>query len=423
MDVSYRPLRRNQPASMRSMRTGPAIESSADGSDTDWNALTSRTLAGIETCDAIYQPTNFWTAGVRSVLDDLETIGLASFKSWPSAASWFYPAYGGGFTNAMIESLFEQASIVNESVPKPWFTNALNGSYQAKRDLDAARLTWDQSRWPFDIEGFGESVIGEPKQLYWLTGSKGAGLTRPYLNYLLCLAALSRYVDTPPTSFLEIGGGYGVLGEILMTRDLEASYVNLDIPPLLTVSSYYLRALFDGRVTVYDGSIADTGPIALSGSACLPNWRIGDVGGTFDVFVNSYSFQEMEPEVVEHYASQVSEKEVPLVLSLNSKLGKPKASDGNAIGVIDPVTSDRIVTMFLERGYELLGTYGDPLIQGAAELAILRRTDPIDRSTETSRSMPPPPKPLARFARDWFPPAILRGLRRVRARLGGRSHQ
>jgi putative sugar O-methyltransferase len=86
----------------------------------------------------------------------------------------------------------------------------------------------------------------------------------------------------------------------------------------LTVSSYYLHALFDGRVTVYDESIADTGSIALSGSACLPNWRIGDVQGTFDVFVNSFSFQEMEPEVVEHYASQVSVKEVPYFASLNS---------------------------------------------------------------------------------------------------------
>jgi putative sugar O-methyltransferase len=412
------------PAKLASQLASTGGQPRVDGSETDWKALTARTLAGIETCDAIYRPTNFWTPGVRSLLDDLEAIGLASFKSWPTAATWFYPAYGSGLTNAMIESLFEQASSLHESLHKPWFTNALNGSYQAKRDFDAARLTWDQSRWPFDIEGFGESGIGEPKQLYWLTGSKRSGLTRPYLNYLLCLAALSRYVDAPPRSFLEIGGGYGVLGEILMSRDPAATYVNLDIPPLSTVSSYYLRALFDGRVTVYDESIVDTGPIVLSGSACLPNWRIGDVGGTFDVFVNSYSFQEMEPEVVEHYASRVSEKEVPYVVSLNSKLGKPKASDDNEIGVIDPVTSDRIITMFLERGYELLGTHGDPLIQGGAELAILRRTGHSENlSLEDRRALQPPPTWLIKIARDWLPPAILRGLRKVRARLRRRSRQ
>jgi putative sugar O-methyltransferase len=422
------------------MRTGQALEAGADGSRTDWNALTSRTLAGIETCDAIYRPTNFWGPGVERLLNDLEAIGLASFKSWPSAASWFYPSYGSGFTNATIDSTFEFAATVNESVRKPWFTNALNGSYQAKRDFDAARLTWDQSRWPFDIEGFGESRIGQPGQLYWLTESKRAGLTKPYLTYLLCLAALSRYLDAPPRSFLEIGGGYGVLGEILMSRDPEARYVNLDIPPLLTVSSYYLDALFDGRITVYDDSIADSGPIVLPGSACLPNWRIGDVDDDFDVFINTFSFQEMEPEVVEHYVSLVSAKQVPYVVSLNSKLGKPKAGDGAEIGVIDPVTSDRIVAMYAERGYELLGVHGDPLIQSAAELAILRRKGvsatpakplppgpdsaaiddrqtPSERSRDSRQRAHPPRTWLVEFGREWLPPAILRGLRRIRARL------
>jgi putative sugar O-methyltransferase len=403
------------------MGTGQAREAGADVSIRDWDALTSRTLAGIETCDAIYRPTNFWGPGVEQLLNDLEAIGLASFKSWPSAASWFYPAYGSGFTNATIERAFEYASTVNESLSKPWFTNALNGAYQARRDFDAARLAWDQSRWPFDIEGFGESRIGEPLQQYWLTGSKRAGLTRPYLNYLLCLAALSRYLDAPPRSFLEIGGGYGVLGEILMSRDPDARYVNLDIPPLLTVSSYYLDALFDGRITVYDDSIADSGPIVSPGSACLPNWRIADVAGDFDVFVNAYSFQEMEPEVVEHYVSLIAARNVPYVLSLNSKLGKPKAADGAEIGVIDPVTSDRIVAMFVERGYELVGTHGDPLIQSAAELAILRRNGVTARPAKPLAPRPerePPPRTaLVKVAREWLPPAILRGVRRVRARL------
>jgi putative sugar O-methyltransferase len=421
------------------MRTGKALEAGADSSKTDWNALTSRTLAGIETCDAIYRPTNFWGPGVERLLNDLKATGLASFKSWPSAASWFYPSYGSGFTNATIESTFEYASTVNKSVRKPWFTNALNGSYQALRDFDAARLAWDQSRWPFDLEGFGESHIGQPRQLYWLTESKRAGLTKPYLNYLLCLAALSRYLDAPPRSFLEIGGGYGTLGEILMSRNPEARYVNLDIPPLLTVSSYYLDVLFDGRITVYDESIADSGPIVLPGSACLPNWRIGDVDDDFDVFVNTFSFQEMEPEVVEHYVSLVSAKQVPYVVSLNSKLGKPKAGDGAAIGVIDPVTSDRIVAMFVERGYELLGAHGDPLIQSAGELAILRRegatarpakplasrpdraaNDYRQKQSERSRGSRQSASPwtwFVKFGREWLPPAILRGLRRVRARL------
>ena len=406
---------------------------------TDWDALTKRTLEGIETCDPIYRPTNYWGPGVRRLLHEMETIGLDAFKSWPTAAIWFYPMYGKGFTPATIDSTFERAASVNPAVDKAWFATALNGAYQARRDFDAARLAWDQTRWPFDLEGLGESETGRPPQVYRLRESKRVGWTRPYLNYLLCLAALSRYVDRAPESFLEIGGGYGVLGEIVMSRDPDVRYVNLDLPPLVTVSSYYLDDLFGGRMTVYDAAIPDTGPISATGSASLPNWRICDVQGPFDVFFNSFSFQEMEPDVVEHYVDQVAGKDVSYVVSLNSRHGKPKAIDGNDIGVIEPVTSDRIIAMFEARDYELLGRHGDPLVQSSGEVAVLRRKGSTSRpatalaprreSTPTDyrkrgaepppREVPPPAPPsrLVRIARAWLPASLLHGLRRARKRL------
>jgi len=404
---------------------------------TDWAALTARTLAGLERCDPIYRPTNFWSPGVRRLLDDLQTLGLDSFKSWPMADTWFYPTYGSGLTAATIESTYQYAVKLDARLQKGWLTTTLAGGYQARRDFDAVRLTWDQARWPFDLERLGESAIGKPAQIFRLTPPSMVGWTRPYLNYLLCLAALSRHVDGPPQRFLEIGGGYGVLGEILMSRDPDACYVDLDLPPLLTVASFYLDALFDGRVAVFDDAVAETGPIRIAGSACLPNWRIGDIAGPFDVFFNSFSFQEMEPDVVEHYIGQVAAKDVAYVVSLNSRLGKPMAADDNDIGVIDPVTSGRIIGWFEAAGYELLERSGDPLIQSAGEVAILRRKGVTARPAAALAARPtataidhradPPARPslvaqrptsrLGRFAREWVPPKILRGARRVRARL------
>jgi hypothetical protein len=57
----------------------------------------------------------------------------------------------------------------------------------------------------------------------------------------------------------------------------------------------------------------------------LPNWRIEDITGAFDVFVNAFSFQEMEPDVVAHYIATVAAKNPSYVVSLNSKAGKPVA--------------------------------------------------------------------------------------------------
>jgi putative sugar O-methyltransferase len=394
-------------------------------------------LREVGTCEPLYRPTNFWGPGVRALLEDLDQHGLDEFKSWPSADTWFYPVYGERLTQGAIDEAFELAKRSTPGLTKRWFESALSGAQQARRDFDAIRLTWDQARWPFELEAWGESDLGRPPQRFHLTGGKRAAWTRPYLNYLLCLAALSRQVDHPPTSFLEIGGGYGVLGEIVMSRDVDARYVDLDIPPLLTVASFYLDTLFPDRVAVYDQRVAPSGPIAANGSACLPSWRIDDVSGPFDVFVNSYSFQEMEPDVVERYISRVAAKDVDWVVSLNSRRGKASVGEGHQDGVIEPVTSADIAEMFRRHGYQLAASHGDPLLHAAGELMVLRRAELVTRppaplaQRPEGRSVnfavdPPDQERLARSAgptgrlrqaaRDWIPPAVLRWLRAARDR-------
>jgi putative sugar O-methyltransferase len=343
--------------------------------DPRWWELTQRTLDGLERCEPVYRPTNFWTPGVDRLVGAMETRGLERFKSWPEAFSWFYPTYGSRLTGTEIGRLVRAARRVRPGIKAGWLRTALSGLPDARRDFDAARLGWDQERWPFDLEANGESEVGQPLQRYPLAGPDGARWGKPHLNYLLCLAALSRHVTEPPRSFLELGGGFGSLGEIVLSNDPNARYVNLDIPPLLTVSSYYLSTLFgDDRVLTYDDRVADSGPVEVPASACLPNWRIRDIAGPFDVFVNSFSFQEMEPDVVEHYLDAVSGLGVRYVVSLNSRNGKALATSEREVGVKDQVTSARIITMLEARGYELCATYNRPLILGAGELAVLRRT-------------------------------------------------
>lgn len=335
--------------------------------------MTTQALEELKACDPVYRPTNFWGPGVTQLLDDMTTRGLGAFKRWPTSKFWFYPLYGSGFSNATMDQTYVRAKELNPAVAKGWFHNALNGSLEAARDFDAARLAWDQDRWPVDLEMFGESAVGQPPQHYEMVPGSGVRYGRPYLNYLLCLAALSKHVDTPPQSFLELGGGFGVLGEIVLARDPEARYVNLDLPPLVVVAAYYLSELFgEDRILACD-QVAPAGALTVPQSACLPNWRLPDLAGTFDAFVNSYSFQEMEPDVVRHYVDKVSEIGPTYVVSLNSLKGKPKVSDGHAIGVVEPVTSSRIIEMFEQRGYQLCGTYNRPLIRSAGEIAVLKR--------------------------------------------------
>ena len=357
-------------------QSGPTVRTADETTNADWMELTERTLEEVKGVDEIYRPTSFWGPALDQLLADMATHGLENFKSWPTSKVWFYPRYGHGFSYATIDATYERAKEVNPSTDKSWLSGLLSGGREAGRDFDVVRLAWDQRRWPFDLTGYGESRLGTPAQYYKLTGAEH-GWTRPYLNYLLCLTALSRHVDAVPKAFLEIGGGYGVLGEILLSRDSEARYVNLDIPPLITVSSYYLRTLFGDRVVTYDGDLPKTGELKLDTSAVLPNWRIKDVRGDFDVFVNSFSFQEMEPNVVEHYIDAVAAAGVKHVVSLNSRNGKPKSSergDRHWGGVIEPVKSQLIIDMFGARGYRLQGRYNAPLIYSEGELVVMGRS-------------------------------------------------
>ena len=351
----------------------PAVATPRPAATDEWSRLTEATLQGLETCDPVYRPTNFWGPGVRRLLGDLDQRGLPVFKSWPTAHSWFYPVYGNGFNNQTIGQTYEFALTVNPIARKTYVTSGLNGSHEARRDFDAVRLSWDQQQWPFDLTGFGESRAGNPPQRYRFTGDDEIGWGRPYLNYLLCLAALSHHVDEPPTSFLEIGGGYGVLGEIVMQRNPDARYVNLDIPPLLTVSSYYLTTLFGKDRVRTPLDLPADGPVTVGTTGCLPNWRVQDVEDTFDVFLNSFSFQEMEPDVVEHYIDTVTKKDVQYAVSLNSIQGKPTSATMDEGGVVEQVKSSMIIEMFEARGFRLCATYRDPLIISAGEIAVLKR--------------------------------------------------
>jgi putative sugar O-methyltransferase len=335
---------------------------------TTWDAVTKRSLDEIDGADPLYRPTNFWQPGLQELLADMDRMGLERFKSWPTAAYWFYPMYAANVRPETAVAALERAVEVQPEVNQPWLRDALTGGAEARRDLEVARIMWDQGRWPFRVMARGEARIGEPPQHFRLAGDK-RGWTKPYLNYLLCMAALSRHVDRPPRSVLEIGGGFGVLGEILMRRSKAVRYVDLDIPPLLTVASYYLHELFGERIAVYDDAWA--GRVGPDRSAVLPSWRIDDVDGPFDLFVNCFSFQEMEPHVVANYVAKVADKDVSYVVSLNSRKGKPKASDGG-IGVVDQVRSADIVEMFGNHGYELVGAYGPPYLRSAGELTVLR---------------------------------------------------
>ena len=109
---------------------------------------------------------------------------------------------------------------------------------------------------------------------------------------------------------MEIGGGIGAYTHMLLhCYSGIRKFIYLDIPPVLYVSTQYLRNYFGDAVIDYRRS-ASMEKITFQENDeleiyCIAPWQLPLVESSINYFWNSASFQEMPEEVVDNYAQQV----------------------------------------------------------------------------------------------------------------------
>jgi len=198
-----------------------------------------------------------------------------------------------------------------------------------------------------------ESDFGEPGPIYQFSFD-GKRYSSSFLSYLRGLAYLKKLVSTEEIeSAIEIGGGYGTLGEILLKcTDKEYFYVDVDIPPLAYVATRYLQEVFGAaNIATYDQTrnmdVIDLGELRKQfRAAVLCSWQLPRVVGSAELFVNYISFQEMEPEVVKNYARDVQRLTTRYLLLRNSVSGKKTATKPGELGVAVPVVRGDYIANF-----------------------------------------------------------------------------
>jgi putative sugar O-methyltransferase len=316
--------------------------------------------------DPLYQPTAFWARASAEISDSLLAEGVDQFRSNPHCLGFFVPNYGVP-TNGI--GTDEQAQLItgfmerNPANAKASMTleQMLSGRAAALADLRVLQAADDPERLP-QLHIFSESECGTPLEQHVIGEQR---YSRSALNYLLGLVMLKRHLgreapsDMVPQTVLEIGGGFGTLGEILSQAGLPHwRYVDIDIPPTATVAEWYLRqAVGDHQVLGYfETRGADTLDIAeLAPISVLMPWQLPRLRGTIDLFVNFISFQEMEPPVVANYLHLVSNLTPQWVLLRNLKEGKQRRQHPDGIGVDEPILGDDYAAMLpdyvlVERG-------------------------------------------------------------------------
>ena len=349
----------------------------ASGAPDDLNNLRLM-LADMENAPEAFRPTNFWSGGVPKLVADIEAEGYGAFRTLPSALSYFVPAYADKFYlkhQRRIDGLLGRLSSRKEAS----FKKALSGRGRALTDYRLFRATTTESA--LNLLDTSESDAGGGERF----DIKGKNYGRSMLNYLRALTFLERSVPVDNiTGWLEIGGGYGTLGEIVLKGRSDAFYVDVDIPPVAAVATWYLQQVFgDDNVLDYAKSremeVLDLDQLKSKYRAVvLCPWQLPMVTGQVDVFANFISFQEMEPDVVRNYIDIVQPLTTSYVLMRNSAKGKTVAKKAGQHGVLDPVTTDLAIESFTD--FERVGTdsliHGDESPDGSfrSEVNILRRT-------------------------------------------------
>jgi len=284
----------------------------------DDQTLLHRMMSDLSRSDELYRPTNYWAYYERFFLPELTRKGLRDFRRRHRSV---LTSFGG--TDLHPRGVIELsavwpgserlASALNRVIDLlPGVSLGVWGSdpdsqtkyfyRHVKRKFDALNLS---------LTRCGTSTYGSPEDLVEIEGSLWS---LKHLQYCSIFADVACHTPLPPDVVLvELGAGLGRNIEVLAHLFPRATLLLFDIPPQLYVAHQYLTTVFADRVIGYDaavtltpdGSIPDNvrGKIVILPTFRFPDWA----GVNIDVFWNSASFQEMEPDVVTNYLRLVVE--------------------------------------------------------------------------------------------------------------------
>ena len=297
--------------------------------------------------DELYRPTTFWEYGSKLIIDELQQNEIKDFRNLHITRSFFVPGYSAV---EYLESPKKYDVVIDEfhkMVGDKRFVTRLQRLFTGQTSAfnDYRILQASNRNFPPYTDKVSESFIGNPIEQHTFDRRN---FSRSFLNYLLGLSFLKQNVDaTDIKTVMEIGGGFGTLGEILLGDERnEALYINADIPPVSFVSAYYLKEVFGEDAIADYGDLRDLETLDIPAlqkqykALNITSWQVPKLQGKIDLFVNFISFQEMEPHVVQNYCFHIDRLQPKYILLRNMQEGKRKRDENHQAGVIEPILGD-----------------------------------------------------------------------------------
>lgn len=306
-------------------------------------------MTDLKAAPDFFQPTNYWAIYEDRFMKELRQHGLRDFRRRDDLV---FRAFGAvDFVNPVARVAISQSRMF-----RTWFRwvpgvqtfstridKFLQRYVRNIDDLDLesytrlgfyfARSKAEQTS-ARSISDFSMSLVGNPGGV---TEIEGKFYTRQMIQYYLQYVDVCRHVDFRELRiFAELGSGSGRQVEILAQLHPKLTFLLFDIPPQIYVAEQYLTAIFPDRVTSYretrewtDLSQIESGRIYILGNHKMPLLETAQI----DLFWNSASFHEMEPDVVRKYLGYVGESTKWVYLSEDLK-GGVKAKKPGDFGIL-----------------------------------------------------------------------------------------
>jgi putative sugar O-methyltransferase len=313
-------------------------------------------VADMKSAAPIYQPTHYWAAYERPVLDELRK-GLRDFRRRDKSILATFgatdpppamltsidgiPPEGAAVVGALVGQLNEMLAAGHQILP------------ECLAMTDVFELAYlhclEQMRRAPTIRSIDELEVSRAGNPFGYERD-GRFLTMSALYYYMRYAFVAEHLDLRDVDVVvELGSGSGKQVEILKRLYPHLTFVLLDLGPQLYVAERLLTAAFPDDVVPYRATRApgslDIEPAKIH---FVGNHRIEDLEPEGRVlFWNAASMGEMEPDVVAHYAKAVSRISDWLYLC-QCFSGKERATESGRGGVLDPVVWPHYVDAFAE---------------------------------------------------------------------------
>jgi len=270
----------------------------------------------------IYSTSNYWAVYEKILLPELLKLGLQDYRRRKNSILSCFDATDLSYSLGQID--FFKSRFYNSFYTKiplwPRFLSFLNTllnkilpihSSHSSADINKLfylyALMYGEKFGAKSINDFEASLFGNPEHVMKINKKM---YTMSILDFYISYAYNCKYINFDDIKIMvELGSGSGKQIEVIKKLHPNVCFLIFEVPPQLYVCEQYLKSVFPGDVVSYkDTKMMNSLPNYCKGKIFIfGNWKFSILKKVqVDLFWNSASFQEMEPDIVANYLRYVN---------------------------------------------------------------------------------------------------------------------